>query len=369
LDTTVDTATPEFTPTVFEVPSTINPFPTASPTITLTPTSTFHSSIISKVHNVIFTEYDDPQSATWVLYFETEDTANYSQLKELSVSIQIDRTEYLILGSDVITQIDRYGGLLIDYDERDFQKSDVLNISLSIHNQSDESFYSMSSSIPNYSYTGVIDIPISDEYLSENGPLVVYHVDDMAPGDVLLSSFSEVTREREWGDPYVIPGISQNHGNAIDIGVLNLTDKTIYPVIFKGSYPLELLFVYTHSTECSEIDYQLEFDLPFFALVESGDETTKYPLHLRMNHLTSLDESMVIGRTIFPGESIGRTGNGINACAGEVHIGVYGVQPGQTDIGGIHYDNPPDNPNALRLPFSIFISESLKRYIVDEFLR
>jgi hypothetical protein len=194
----------------------------------------------------------------------------------------------------------------------------------------------------------------------------------MDPSEGLKTSFQGISGPTYTQDGRWIPGIEQGHGNAIDIGYLATADETVTPVC--APHDMKLIAYapdWAHYPPgITEVVYG--FEPPVRALVQDGDNVVLSDLDIRYAHIVIPDGQVPklavpsVLPAMFPLGNLGirrlEDGGYHNA---EIHIGI--LSP--LCYGGISQCDayvPSRDPNALILPFTLFLSPDTYQQIMSD---
>lgn len=381
IPTHTDTPLPTATAITTAVPSPISTetsTPTKTPTNTATPepTPTPEFSGGFRIENLVFTDFRNPEAATWALVFRPDSQLNPTQLEGKTIKIAINGTLLSLSGADALAQVQTYGGILIDYVESTYDSEDLL-VDIQVRHMDQSLVYDHpDESVPNWAHNGVIQMPTNcntSQSILDDPNIHVYHFDDLDPSNGLKTSFAGVSNATYTQDGRWIPGIEQGHGNAIDIGYLATSDETVTPVCT----PHEMkLIAYAsdwahYPPGITELVYG--FEPPVRALVEDGGKAVLSELDIRYAHIVMPDEQVQKLRVpsvlppMFPlgNLEIRRLADGGYYNA-EIHIGI--LSP--LCYGGVSECDayvPSRDPNALILPFVLFLSPDTYRQIMSDY--
>ena len=341
--------------------STIIPIPEPSATSTVEPTATEIPLPSISIDNLVYTHFENPESATWALLIKIK--GNISILENSILEILINDTSYKIDGNHSLDDLVKYGGILFNYDESIFVTDDLEVNAKIIQGISEHQIFN--TNVVNWSHIGAIPLPVD----LDNNQFVVYHLDDMLAGTDRQTSFLDnYTSLVSQTNGFWICGIEQDHGNAIDIGYPSVGDNTKTP--FSLSRDMEVSYT---NFDSGDMGSKMVFVLPFQAIVELSDGTVKttkleYGIHhfvvttelpIYNNFRNLKKSSLPAGTTIGVMERRGKN----NA---ELHIGVYSPICFGSNVCDPYY--PPKDPNALILPISLFLNSEDKEKVINSVL-
>jgi hypothetical protein len=276
------------------------------------------------------------------------------------IEVVVNGASHQVAGENAVNQIERMGGILVDYEERQFDSLD-LAVDMRVYGPDGELIFDQEdATVSNWFQEGVVKVPLNcdtGESILNDPNIIVYHLDDMDPTEGLATSFEGDHKQASWKSHYAIPGIEPQHGNAIDIGHHSSEDETVTPVCIPEEYPL---LGYAAMDEFPPNITELAFGfLPEArAMVQSGDGSyTLTDLDIRYGHISVPHDEFVQRFEDWPNPLPAGTQIGYLRKLGrynaEIHLGIlsplcYGVP--ECDAYA-----PPRDPGALRLPFALFL--------------
>lgn len=332
--------------------------------------------------NLACTHFDNPQSATWALLNRTSPGFKTSELEGATIDVMINGTHYCTIpGQDALDQIELYEGILVDYDEGQFD-TPMLSVSLGVRNQNGAVIYQNTEDVPNWAQVGLLQFPQNHEtgesvLMDQN--VIIHELDDIDPSvEGLLSSltpklFGPAHVDHDGVQLIHVSGFKygETEGSAFDLAYRYVLDPTKTFLSFPKNVDLTYFQFRPLQEDPSKAESVFGFVLGVNVLVEDNGKYTIVPVHGNMGHqkISAQDTPYVYTR----GESLSTIPAGV----------VFGViEKGDGNPGGLNFgiraeycsgnsdcSGEPDDPNSLILPIAVFFSQEVRDLALEAFYR
>jgi len=357
--------TANLSPTETPVPPTATLTATPEETSTSEPATPTPYPISIRPEVIVQTTFNDAQTATWALFVKLNLENSPSALLGTTLVIHINDVIFTFSGEEIIEQIEKYKGVLVDYDESDFNDNETLEVEIKVVS-SDGTFIGYSlDELANWDVIGAIKLPVDINEKTQDGlpRFIVYHLDDIDPTLALLSSFRAFQEKSYTSGSRWIGGVEPNHGNAIDIGYYYILDPT--RTIIRA--PEDIVLKKTicnpepQNTEMTTCNYFFELPISVIVLDFNGEQLMSCQLEIEWAHLTVSPQDLQNYSSVYNSNRrniISGTPLGVMELRGranaEIHIGVYCPKC----VGGNSCDPywASNDPKSLILPVSMFFS-------------
>jgi len=332
--------------------------------------------------NLVVTEFDDPEAASWALFNQASPGFDASQLEGTKVEVMINGVLYSTMtGEDAIGQIGQCGGILIDYDEGQFQ-TETLSVGMKVIDGQGRIIYEQPlGSLPHWVHTGLLQSPQDKDTglpILADPNVIVHELDDIDRSvEGLLSSLTPKLFGPAHVDGYGkhISGFKygETEANAFDFAYRYVNDPTRTFLSFPRDSEVLYFNYWPLQEDPSKAESVVGILLGANTLVEFQGEHVVAPLFCNIGHqkVSQQDTPYVYAQ--------GRSLTLIPAGT------VFGVmEKGDGNPGGLNYGivadycfgasecdpaNPGDDPHGLVLPIAIFFSQQDKDLALEAFYR